>query len=140
MPEKSTTPDLVELLRRFTESLERRDFDEALSFFVAEPVWDMSAMGMGTFEGSAAIRGLLEDWLAPYAQWEIEVEDWLDLGNGVVLAVLVESGRPTGSTGRVQLRYASVGVWAHGMISRAATYADLDEARAAAERLAESRG
>jgi ketosteroid isomerase-like protein len=140
MPDESTPPDLVEVLRRFTESLERRDFDEALSFFAPEPVWDMSAMGTGTFEGPAAIRGLLEDWVAPYDEWEIEVEEWLDLGYGVVLAVLMESGRPTGSTGRVQLRYASVGVWAHDTISRVATYADIREARAAAERLAEERG
>ena len=136
MPEQPTTPDLIELLRRFTGALERRDFDEVLSFFAPEPVWDMSAMGMGTFEGPAAIRGLLEDWVAPYDEWGIEVEEWLDLGNGVVLAVLMESGRPTGSTGRVQLRYACVGVWSHDMISRAVTYADIDEARAAAERLA----
>jgi limonene-1,2-epoxide hydrolase len=140
MSEESATPDLLELLRRFTGSLERRDFDAALSFFAPEPVWDMSAMGMGTFEGPAAIRGLLEDWLAPYVEWEIEVEEWLEFGNGVVLAVLMESGRPSGSTGRVQLRYACVGVWSHDTISRAATYADIHEARAAAERLAAEPG
>jgi ketosteroid isomerase-like protein len=99
----------------------------------------MSAIGMGTFDGPAAIRGLLEDWVAPYDEWEIQLEDLLDLGNGVVLAVLNENGKPAGSTGRVQLRYASVGVWADEMLLRATTYADIDEARAAAERLAESR-
>jgi hypothetical protein len=83
---------------------------------------------------------LLEDWVAPYDEWGTEVEKWLDLGNGVVLAVLMESGRPTGSSGRVQLRYACVGVWSHDMISRAVTYADIDEARAAAERLAAEPG
>jgi ketosteroid isomerase-like protein len=140
MSEESTTPDLAELTRRFTDSLEHRDFDTALNLFGPGPVWDMSAMGMGTFKGPAAIRGLLEDWVAPYDEWEIDLEEFLDFGNGVVFAVFFERGRPAGSTGRVQLRYASVGVWAGEMILRATTYSDIDEARVAAERLAESRG
>ena len=97
-------------------------------------------MGMGTFKGPAAIRGLLEDWVAPYDEWEIELEEFLDFGNGVVFAMFSEGGRPAGSTGRVQLRYASVGVWAGEMLLRATTYGDIDEARAAAERLAKERG
>jgi limonene-1,2-epoxide hydrolase len=140
MSEESTTPDLIEITRRFIRSLEQRDFDTALSFFGPAPVWDMSAMGMGTFEGPAAIRGLLEDWVAPYDDWEIELEELLDFGNGVVHAVFFESGRPAGSKVRVQLRYACVGVWTGEMIVRATTYSDIEEARAAAERLAEQRG
>jgi ketosteroid isomerase-like protein len=41
---------------------------------------------------------LLEDWVAPYDQWDIEVEELLDVGNEEVLAVLIENGRPVGST------------------------------------------
>jgi limonene-1,2-epoxide hydrolase len=56
---QSPTPGLTELMRRFTDTLERRDFDRALRFFGPDPEWDMSAMGMGTFNGPVAIRGLL---------------------------------------------------------------------------------
>ena len=136
MSEQSATPELVELLRRLSGSLERRDFDEALTVFAPEPVWDMSAMGMGTFEGLRAIRGLLEDWLAPYEHWQIEAQEWAELGRGVVLVVLFESGRPIGGDGRVQLRYACVGQVANELIARAVTYPDVDQARAVAERLA----
>jgi len=38
------------------------------------------------------------------------------------------------------MRYAAVGVWREGLIERVTSYRDIDEARAAAERLAESRG
>jgi limonene-1,2-epoxide hydrolase len=69
---ESTTPGLTERMRRFTDTLEERDFDTALGFFGPDPEWDMSAMGMGTFSGPVAIRGLLEDWTASYAEWEIE--------------------------------------------------------------------
>jgi hypothetical protein len=40
----------------------------------------------------------------------------------------------------VQLRYASVVEWSNNLIARNTTYPDIDEARAAAERLAEERG
>jgi ketosteroid isomerase-like protein len=140
MSEESTPPDVVELARRFCDSLERRDYDATLSFFGEDPVWDMSEMGMGVFEGPIPVRGLLEDWNGSYEEWEIEIEDLLDLGNGVVYVVVTERARPTDSTGRVQLRYAAIVVFAGEMIARAKTYPDIDEGRAAAQRLAEERG
>ena len=42
--------------------------------------------------------------------------------------------------GEPVLPEASVGVWREGLIERVTSYRDIDEARAAAERLAESRG
>ena len=64
------------------------------------------------------------------------------LGNGVAFAVAVQSARLAGSTGLVQGRYAAVSIWSDGLIERVTTYyyTDIDEARAAAERLAEERG
>jgi len=49
-------------------------------------------------------------------------------------------GRLRGSTRFVERRMASVSTWAHGLIERNTTYLDIDEALAAAERLAEERG
>jgi hypothetical protein len=40
---------------------------------------------------------------------------------------------------KVELRYASVGIWAGGGLERGIGYTDIGEARAAAERLAEER-
>jgi hypothetical protein len=61
-----------------------------------------------------------------------------DLGNGVVLAVVVQQARPVGSGGRVQQREGSVYVWVGGLIARL-TACDIGEARAVAERLAHER-
>ena len=47
---------------------------------------------------------------------------------------------PVGSTGYVQMRQATVGVWVEGLVVHLTHYNDNDEARAAAERLAEERG
>jgi len=96
-------------------------------------------MGMGTFEGQAAFRGFIEDWFASYEEFTFEAQEIRDLGNGITLTVHKQKGRPVGSSGEVQLRYAAVGVWEDGKIARTTNYTDIDEARAAAERLAEDR-
>ena len=140
MPEESTTPDLVELTHGAVKPGNSRDLDAATSFYASDAVLDASSVGLGTFEGLAAIRGFFEDWIGSYAEFEIEPEQVLDLGNGVAFTVVPQSGRPTGSTGRVQVRYATVLVWEEGVIVRCTNYIDIDEARAAAERLAEERG
>jgi ketosteroid isomerase-like protein len=140
MSEESTTPDLVERQKRLTEVANRRDLDATMAFYAPDGVYDMSPVGMGVFEGQAAARGFIEDWWASYEEHEFEAEETLDLGNGVGFRVLIQTGRPVGSSGEVELRYAAVSVWEDGLIVRVTNYTDIEEARAAAERLAEERG
>jgi ketosteroid isomerase-like protein len=140
MAEGSATPDPVELTRQHYEAADRRDFDALMSVYGPDPVWDTSSMGLGIYEGPAAIRGFFEDWIGRYEEWQIEVDEILHLGSGVVFVVVRQNARPAGSTGYVQWRYAAVYVWAGGTLMRITNYTDIDEARAAAERLAESRG
>jgi ketosteroid isomerase-like protein len=139
MPEESTTPDLVELSRRLIEAGNRRDLDAKLSFFAPDAVWESVAFGT-TFEGVAAIRGFWQDWFASYEELWIEQEDVLDLGSGVIFAVLIQKARLVGSSGEVRHRNAVVGEWVDGLTVRVTLYSDIDEARAAAERLAAERG
>ncbi len=140
MPEESTTPDLLELGRRVTDAISSGDFDLALSFYAPGAVWDMSPMGLGIYEDRAAIRAFFGDWRGSYEEYEITVEDERSLGDGVGFAVLFQNGRMAGSAGYVELCSAVVSEWTNGLITRTTTYGDIDEARAAAERLAESRG
>ena len=139
MTEESTTPDLAELIRGLVEPGNQRDFHGMVSLYAPDAVFDTYRWEMGTYEGPAAIRRLFEDWIGAYEDFEIEAEELLDLGNGVAFTVLRQSGRPFGGD-RVQLHAAWVSEWAKGMVVRVTTYRDIDEARAAAERLAEERG
>ena len=139
MPKESTTPDLVELGSRLLEAANGRDLGAMLRFYAPDAVLQ-NAEGLGTFEGRAAIRAFWQDWLASYEELWVEEEEVLDLGNGVAFNVLRQRGRPIGSSGYVQMRYAVVGVWREGLIERVTSYRDIDEGRSAAERLAESRG
>jgi ketosteroid isomerase-like protein len=138
--EESTTPDLNELQRLGIEAVNRRDFDAMLSFFAPAAVWDLSPMGLGMYEGSEAIRRFFEDWIGAYEEFAFEAEQNLDLGNGVSFAVIIQNGRPVGSSGTVRTRYGAVTVREDGLVVRMMNYPDIDEARAVAERLAESRG
>jgi ketosteroid isomerase-like protein len=142
MSGESTSSDLVELVRRAAAATKGGDVDATMSFYAPDAVSDMSSAGMGTFEGRAAIRGFSEDWFSAYdyEEFEMRTEEILDLGNGVTLAVVIQKGRPVGSSGDVGLRSATVGVWVDGRVVEATNCTDIGQARADAERLAESRG
>jgi ketosteroid isomerase-like protein len=138
MPEESTTPDLVELTRRSLEAADRRDFDLLVSIYAPDAILD--AEGLGTFDGRAAIRRFFEDIICSFDESVSEQEELLDLGKGVGFLMFCQSGRPVRSVGRVEQRFASVTEMAGGLIVRATFYSDIDEGRAAAERLAKERG
>jgi hypothetical protein len=82
---------------------------------------------------------MFEDWWETFEEDERKLEEFRDLGNGVTFGVLFQRGRPAGSSGFVELRTAIVALWVLGLIERLTVYTDIDEARAAAERLADER-
>ena len=137
MPEKATNPGLVELVRRNFEALSRRDFDAVESFFAQDAVYGPTEIG--TFEGPAAIRGLCEDLMSTYDEFHIEIEEIIDLGNGVTFVVNLITGHPVGSSGELRMRTGNVVTWTEAVIERETGYLDIDEARADAERLAAER-
>jgi ketosteroid isomerase-like protein len=138
MSDELTTPSLVELTQQLSDA---RGVDATMQFYAADAVYDMSKVGLGTFEGRLAIRRFLEDWLGSYEETEDEVQEITDLGNGIVFAVVRETGRPSGSSAQshVYAIYGFVFVWVDRKVTRATVYTDPDEARAAAERLAAER-
>jgi ketosteroid isomerase-like protein len=140
MPEESTTPNLVELTRRMMEAANRHDLDTVMRFYAPDAVWDLSDTGIGTYEGATAIGSFLEDWWGTWGGHLIEVEEALDLGHGVVFSSQREDSRIADSEGHVEQRVHWVLLWVDGLIRRQTVYLDIDDARAAAERLAESRG
>jgi ketosteroid isomerase-like protein len=140
MSEESTTPDLVKLSRRFVDAANRRDVEALMSFFAPDAVWEALGPGDERLSGPTAIRGMLEDWFGPYEQYEVEVEELLDLGYGVVCMLAAHKGRLIGSSAFVQWRQGFVTLYDGDLIERVTSFPDVDQARAAADRLAEERG
>ena len=139
MPEESTTPDLAERVRR-TLALFRGelDLDTFLGGYATDAVWDMTRQGL-TLQGRTEIGAFAEEWLAGFEDLEVTVAEAREFGNGVEFAVFHQRGRPVGTSGFVQQRDCWVSVYEDGLIKRATVYQDIDEARAAAERLAQER-
>jgi ketosteroid isomerase-like protein len=137
MSQESTTPDLVELVRKQLEALDRRDLDGVMNSVAEDSVLEGRVENF--LEGRAAIRRFLEDWFRAWEELDFELEEVSDLGGGVVFAVVIQDGRPVGGDGRVRQREGWVYLWVGGSIARLTT-SEVDQARAAADRLAEQRG
>jgi hypothetical protein len=148
MPEESATPDLMALTRSMFDAPGRTPWsqgavvDTFTAFFAADVVWESVGLGT-TFKGLEASREFLGDWMARFEDYEIDVEEILDLGNEVVLVKSGHAGRPIGSPAHLRLPrevLVNVFVWERGLITQVVSTGDRPEARAAAERLAEERG
>jgi ketosteroid isomerase-like protein len=136
MPEHAATPDLSTLVQRVTDAVNARDLDAQMSFFAPDAVYDLSPMGMDVLEGRAAIRAFAKEWESVYEDYAFEAEAIHDLGNGVALTIHKTRGRLHESVAWLEFRYASVAIWTDGLVEWNGNYADLDEGRRVAERLA----
>lgn len=139
MPEESATPELVERVQAIFDILDQHDWDALMSHYSQDVCWDATPTLGTTFDGQAAMRGLWQDWADLYEDLAFDLEELVDLGNSVVLAVVMTHGHPIGSSGYLNAREAWIYEGADGLIVRVRTYRDIDEARAAAERLAAER-
>jgi ketosteroid isomerase-like protein len=110
-----------------------------LDVHAPQAVWDLSDAGLGSLEGIEAIRSFLADWFDAFENYEVEVEEAVDLGGGVVFVVVNATGRPVGMDASVEQRRGWAVLWRNRKLVRAASYLDLDQARSAAERLADER-
>jgi ketosteroid isomerase-like protein len=140
MSEASTGSDHEDKLRQSTEAFARGDAASAVTLYAERPVFDMSSVGVGMFEGQDAIRTLLEDWVEAYEDYAAEMVEHLELGNEVTFSVLLHRGRLAGGSQFIELRHSYTVTWANGLAERITVRPDIDEARADAERLAAERG
>jgi len=132
--------DLLALADRQLEALNRRDLDAVMSMYASDVVYDTSSPGLGVYEGTEAMRVLIKDYWDAFEDLTFELEELRDLGSGVTFHVVRQHARPVGSPQYVENHEAHVSEWVDGKIVRVAVYLDIDQARAAAERLARERG
>ena len=120
--------------------LARRSYDHFLE--TGEPIWGLWSLDivwdMSTFRGwpeDPVYRGregyerFMRNWLEPFDEWSMEVEDLIDAGDQVV-AVLHQQGKARGGT-IVDMRFAHVLTVLDGKVVRTNLYADVEEALAA---------
>jgi ketosteroid isomerase-like protein len=138
MRSEPTTASALQLTRRSFEAANSCDYDAMMSFYGPDSVFDMAPWGLGTYVGTTAIRAFFEDWIGGFDEFEMRLEEVVDLGHEVVFAVACQDARPVGSHASLRLRHAAVTVWRDGVAMRVKNYRDLDEGRTVAEKLAQS--
>ncbi len=137
MPDESTTPDFVEVIRRVFETFSRGDLEASIGFFAPDAVWE----GLDMAIGRARIRALWEEHANSAGQLQIHLEEMVDYGHGILLALTSHPGNPQGSDYEVRARDTYVYQRSGGLIDRVTAFqGEIDEARPAAERLAQERG
>jgi hypothetical protein len=138
MPEELTTPDLVAAIRERLVAAGAGNVDVFMRGFAPNARWEIGGLGI-VFEGAGAIRSFVEEWIGAYEEFAVEIEEVRQLGSDVTFAVYVQHGRPLGASGEVRSHVAQIAKWDDALIVEIVGYNDIDEARAAAERLAEER-
>ena len=82
--------------------------------------------------GRDEVAEFMRSWLEDFDQWDLEVEELTDAGNGRVVAVMRQWGTGHGSSTPVELRLGVVVVVEAGQATAMSLYADLAEAEAVA--------
>jgi hypothetical protein len=139
MHEEFATPDVVDLTHRAFAHLNSRDLDAVMGLLSPACVCDMSRWELGVYSGVEAIREFADNWFGTLYEFALVADQIEDFGNGVVYVEQV-GHRERAPGGFIELPSAAVALWESGVLMRITVYPDADEARAAAERLAEERG
>jgi uncharacterized protein len=123
----------VEIVRRSFDAFIRGDFDGAMREFHPDIAYDLTRISPDgeLYEGHEGVRTGMRRWLGAWAEYTMEVDEYVDAGDSVVI-LFRESGRGKGSGVRTEQSVA--GVWAlrDGKAVRVTPFLDRSEARRAA--------
>ncbi len=96
----------VEIVRRFFEARNRRDIDAMLGCLHSDAEFDLTESRSpyrGTYRGHDQVRRVFQDIFEAWGELEMALEDPAELGDEVVVSVLVNvSGRGSGARSRAQ--------------------------------------
>jgi ketosteroid isomerase-like protein len=93
-------------------------------------VWDVSRLGWPDQQVYAGVEGakrFMADWAAIWDDWVLEVEDYLDAGDRVVV-IANQRGRSKATGIRGEMRFAQVWTLRDGQAIRMQMYASVEEA------------
>ena len=96
-------------------------------FHEAVEVHDHDTPDQGDYRGHEGLARWLEDWGAAWAEWSIDVDEFIDAGDSVVILIRMNTeGRGSGI--KAQRQDALVYGFGQGLITRVDYYNDRSEA------------
>ena len=93
-------------------------------------VWDVSNLGwpdQQVYQGREGADQFNAEWADAWDDWELEVEDYVDAGDRVVV-IINQRGRSKGTGIPVEMRFAQMWTLRDGRATRMQMYASVDEA------------
>jgi ketosteroid isomerase-like protein len=96
----------------------------------ADLVWDVSRLGWPDQQIYSGVEGAMQfnaEWADAWDDWELEVEDYLDAGESVVV-IINQRGRSKATGIPVDMRFAQVWTLRDGQAIRMQMYARPEEA------------
>jgi ketosteroid isomerase-like protein len=117
----------VEVVRRMWEAFLRRDFDQALAAFHPDIEWDGTNLPDGTISrGHQAIIDHSARWFGMWEDWTIELGEFVDVGDDVVVFIRERGRSKTGID--MDERHAEVYTLEEGRIVRRRGFSDTTQA------------
>ena len=136
MPGDSAVETAARLFEEFRLGKKRGDLAAIFDSGVAAPDFELvPAREFPEFRvcrGRDEVAEFMRAWLEDFDEWDLEVEQLKDAGNGRVVAVMRQWGTGRGSSLPVELRLGFVVEVEAGQATAMRLYSDLAEAEAAA--------
>jgi ketosteroid isomerase-like protein len=129
--------ETLDLIKRGMALFNRKDWDAAIQLVAEDAVWRTyfgSVAGESSRYGRAAIKQSWEEASAVFGgdSYQIQPQEFRDLGGGTVLVRVVLSGRGTASGADVEAEFAQLWTVRQGLAARVDSYATVTEALEAA--------
>jgi hypothetical protein len=107
----------------------------------ASPLPTSFSTCLDVLHGRDEFLSFLQEWTAPYRDWQLSAEELFALDDDVLLGRVRQWGHPHDIERAVVFVWGQIGIWRDGRCVHALNYTTYEEARNAAETLiAERRG
>ena len=120
-------PTGTDLVALFSEGADSERLEALASLLTPDFEAVGGDIGSGLLAGGTGLSGLVEvwrEWLEPWESYLIEVEDFVDAGDGRVLVLNRDHGRMRGSDSDVELVSGAIWTVRDGKIARIEFHAD----------------
>jgi ketosteroid isomerase-like protein len=118
----------VDVVRSCIEAWRLSDYEESLSYWAEDGIWQSAGVDGTTYRGHAGVTRAMEEWTGAFSDYWLESDDLIDAGDGRVVMLWREGGRGRTSGVPVEEQGSTVFTIENGKIAYAHFYDSKAEA------------